>query len=49
MLQRLSVSHHREAQQSSTNVQTFLLGWKCDETDDGRVHAFPLLLSSSST
>jgi hypothetical protein len=41
ILQRLSVSHHREAQQSSTNVQT-LFSWDCD--DDGRVHALQQLL-----
>ena len=40
ILRRLSVSHHREAQQSSTNVQTFSPGTK--DCDDGRVHAFPL-------
>jgi hypothetical protein len=40
ILQRLSVSHHREAQQSSTNVHTFSPGTK--DCDDGRVHAFPL-------
>ena len=40
ILQRLSVSHHREAQQSSTNVHIFSPGTK--DCDDGRVHAFPL-------
>jgi hypothetical protein len=40
ILQRLSVSHHREAQQSSTNVHTFSPGTM--DCDDGRVHAFPL-------